>query len=151
MSNATRRAKTVAPRPRKPRAGARTAKPNPKRPVGPQINSAMTIEEITSALAAGSMSEQDANAQLHAIVDDQATKEADKTRNAFAASALNGMLAKGERKPSMDEAARECFQYADAMVAASKGELPEPQVARAQPEPIPRFYGPSTNTGDIGY
>lgn len=112
-----------------------TTKPKPKAPVGPQINSAMTIEEITSALAAGKLAEQDANDQLNALA------AANQSRADYAMAALTGLLSTGERRSSMDDVARDAFAYADSMVLAEKGQLPEPQ-GRAQP--VLRRYADSS-------
>jgi tryptophanase len=85
----------------------------------------MTIEEILAGFAAGTVTQDAAATQLHALVDQQVN---DAIRCNFAQAALIGMLATGVRRPSIAETARECFEYADAMTseAAKQGATAQP-------------------------
>lgn len=57
-------------------------------------------------------------------------------RNAFATAALEGQLATGIRRACKETLAVECFQYADAMLAASGAVVAGPDVAQRVQESI---------------
>lgn len=92
----------------------------------------MTIEEILTAFHADDLTREEAVAAIDAYTAELLLSEADRLRAGYAAAALEGLLSTGVRKPSIEEFARECFDYADAMVAGMEGTLPEPE-----PAPLP--------------
>lgn len=93
----------------------------------------MTIEEILTALEAGTMTELEGATALHALVDEAKAQGTD--RAGYAKAALTGLIATGRVRSSIAEEARLAFEYADAMVAAESGTLPEPPAVR---RPVPR-------------
>ena len=75
----------------------------------------MTIDDILDAYDAGTFSRELTAVLLDGLVADR-TREQERCE--FARAALTGMLATGVRRASFAESARECFAYADEMLAA---------------------------------
>lgn len=78
-----------------------------------------TIEEIIAGLLSGDFTKEQALAWLDQHIE-LAVDRFD-CRSMFAAAALQGRLAAGVRPPNKASLATECFEYADAMVAGSRG------------------------------
>jgi hypothetical protein len=69
----------------------------------------MTIDDILTAFAAGTITQEQASQQLRDLMDTSARLDA------FACAALSGLLATDTKWASDRELAKQCFAYADAM------------------------------------
>lgn len=76
-----------------------------------------TLDEIIAGLLAGNFTKEQAQAWIDEHI--ALAVQANDHRAMFAAAALEGRLAAGVRPPSKPSLAVECFEYADAMVAAA--------------------------------
>lgn len=74
-----------------------------------------TIDEIIAGLAAGTYTPEQAKPWVATHI--SLAVAAGRTRDMFAAAALEGQLATGVRKPTREALAAECFAYADSMMA----------------------------------
>lgn len=78
-----------------------------------------SIDKIIDGLADASITPEQAKPWIAQHITDAVAEG--RTRDMFAAAALEGQLATGVRSPTKSVLARECFQYADEMMAAGSG------------------------------